>query len=126
MTLVSEIKDICNKIVAKWYSIDINLSLEFEFLFDIRGEALVYLKDGNSAPCKKIYGIGTQPSLDSEGNFQFYLDIHNLPEKLYYQILYVDRDTMILKYMQPFGTSIGSEIIFKRITESSNNILENL
>ena len=122
---MKEIKEICTKIVSNWYSIDSNLSLEFNFLDDIKGESTILINNNDATISKRNYSIGTMPSIDSHGNYQFYLHIDAFPEIMYFLILHLDNKTMILKYMKSFDT-IGEEIVFKRVTKSADDILSTI
>lgn len=122
MTPNTQLKEYCNKIIGKWYSLDIDLLLEFNFNDELYRESDMYIKDGNKSQVNHKYGVAVMPALDMNGNFQYYFDILTFSTKLYYLILHIDRDTMILKYMEPFGNPIGEELVFVRQNQSFSDI----
>lgn len=105
-SIMEELKEICNKIVGRWYSGDGTQSLIFSFTDQLLKQADLTVVNRNKAPIQTHYTIGALPQIQPTIDTFFYFDIgHNSQIKYVITSLTKDRmDVHIYDYYDPTQT----------------------
>lgn len=96
---ISEMKDVCNRLVGSWHCEQIDEQFTFhlnEELFQTEAKVTVINKKANYKPFDLSYGIGTYVTAELTDKTYYYIDL-NVFDKKYYKIESITTDLLILR-----------------------------
>jgi hypothetical protein len=122
---VSELKEMCNKIVGHWYCEEIKQHFIFSLNDRLLRESPVVIMNSKSKipfePFETVYGVAIRVSPEATLDTKYYFDMGMWEWKRYYDILSLTKDMLVIQefYMRINPPPSPPPLIYVRQTDLS-------